>query len=78
MNCRRMSRLISDGSERPLSLIERVKLGAHLLMCPPCARFRRAVRWLDQALLLAPDDEGLSQEGRDRIRHVLEEAAHEQ
>ena len=42
-NCRHMTRMISEGLDRSLSFWERVRLAVHVLGCPPCARFRRAV-----------------------------------
>ena len=73
-NCRHMSRLISEGLDRPLSFWERVRLAIHVLGCPPCARFRRAVRWLHGALTSACADTRLPPEARERIRRALEVA----
>ena len=78
LSCRRMTRRISDSLERPLSAFERLGLGVHLLLCPPCARFRRAVRWLHQSLPAAPSDARLPADARTRIRQALEEAAGEE
>jgi hypothetical protein len=75
LNCRNMSQFISQALDRPLTLLQRLLLGIHLLGCPPCRRFRRAVRWLHQALPVAPSDVTLSPQARDRIRRALEEAA---
>jgi hypothetical protein len=74
LTCRRMTRWISDALDRPLSWLQWLGLGIHLLGCPPCRRFRRAVRWLHRALPGAPSDERLSPQARDRIRRALEEA----
>ena len=76
-NCRQMSRLISEGLDRRLSFWERVRLAIHVLGCPPCARFRRAVRWLHGALPSACADARLSTRARERIRRALEDAAGE-
>jgi hypothetical protein len=73
-SCRQATRLLSDGLDRSLSLGERLRLGVHLLACPPCQRFRRAARWLQQALA-SPARVGLPAEARDRIRRALERAA---
>jgi hypothetical protein len=67
--------LISDGLDRPLSWSERLTLAVHLLGCPPCCRFRRAVRWLQRGLARAFRDIRLSAEARERIRRALEQAA---
>jgi hypothetical protein len=74
-SCRHATRLISDGLDRSLALTERLCLGVHLLGCPPCRRFHRAARWLDQALASPADDVRLSAEARERIRGALEQAA---
>jgi hypothetical protein len=73
-NCRQMSRLISEGLDRPPSFWERVRLAIHVLGCPPCARFRRAVHWLHGALPAACADTHLSPQARERIRRALEDA----
>jgi hypothetical protein len=77
MTCREMARLVSDGLDRPLSWLERLDLGIHLLLCGPCGRFRRAVRWLHESLPSAPSDARLSAQARARIRRALEEAGGE-
>jgi hypothetical protein len=78
LSCRHATRLISDGLDRSLSLAERLRLGVHLLVCGPCARFRRAARWLHRALASPPADVRLPAEARDRIRRALERAAHDE
>jgi hypothetical protein len=44
----------------------------HLLGCPPCLRFSRAVRWLQRLLPAAPADVRMPPEARDRIARALE------
>ena len=75
LSCRHATRLISDGVDRSLTLGERLRLGVHLLGCPPCVRFRRAGRWLQRALASPPAGARLPDEARDRIRRALEQAA---
>jgi len=75
LSCRKMTQLISKALDGPLSLLQRLALGIHLLGCPPCRRFRRAVQWLHAALASAPSDANLSSQARDRIRRALEKAA---
>jgi hypothetical protein len=70
-----MSRRISDSLDRRLSILERLGLGIHLLFCPPCARFRRVLRWLHRSLPNAPSDAQLPEDARARIRQALEEAS---
>jgi hypothetical protein len=74
LSCRHTTRLISDGLDRSLSLVERLHLGVHLLGCPPCQRFRRAVRWLQRALASPCADARLPAEAHERIRRALEQA----
>lgn len=52
--CREVHRLVSEGLDRELSLIERIRMRGHLLMCSICRQFdqqshflRRAMRRLD-------------------------------
>jgi hypothetical protein len=75
LTCRQATRLISDGLDRPLSRAERWRLGVHLLLCAPCLRFRRAVRWLHGALPRAGADVRLPDDARKRIRLALERGA---
>jgi hypothetical protein len=77
LNCRHATRLISDTLDRSLSWFERLCLGVHLLGCGPCGRFRRATRWLHNALASAPENGRLPAEARERIRLALERAARE-
>jgi hypothetical protein len=78
LSCRHNSRLISDGLDRSLSLPERLRLGVHLLGCPPCRRFRRAASWLHEALASAGDEVRLPADARERIRRALEVAAQDE
>jgi hypothetical protein len=75
LSCRHVTRLVSDGLDRRLAWGERLVLGVHLLGCPPCRRFRRALRWLHAALPAVPSDAGLAPAARARIQRALEEAA---
>ena len=78
LTCRHATRLISDRLDRSLTWFERLSLGVHLLGCGPCSRFRRAVRWLHNALASAPATERLSAEARERIRTAMERATREE
>jgi hypothetical protein len=80
MTCKEASRLISEGQERPLKLMEYWGLRFHLWMCDNCRRFERQMEFLRTALRLmgerletwsqGPD---LPLEAKDRIREVLQE-----
>lgn len=50
LGCRDASRLLSDRSERPLALHERVALRTHLLICGGCRRYRRYLLALRSAV----------------------------
>ena len=78
ITCRRASRLISEGMERPLTWLERPLLWLHLLGCRACTRFRRAVRWLHRSLAGDASDIRLPAEARERLRDALDRAAREE
>ena len=40
LNCRNATRLMSESQERPLSMIERISLKLHLMMCSGCSNFK--------------------------------------
>ncbi|MFA9215841.1 MAG: zf-HC2 domain-containing protein [Sphingomonadaceae bacterium] len=49
--CREVHRLVSEGMDRELTLVERTRMRLHLMVCEACTRFngqmgllRRAVR----------------------------------
>jgi hypothetical protein len=78
LTCRHTAQLISDREERRLTWFEWFCLRLHLLGCDPCSRFGRAVRWLRRTLPVAPNEDQLTPEARERIRVALEEAAREE
>lgn len=80
--CERISRLVSEGMDRRLSIWERVSVRAHLLVCGACRRFRQQVRRLGESLASMGDsatqpstNEQLSAEGRQRIAQAIDDAA---
>ncbi len=51
--CREIHQLVSEGMDRPLTLVERARMRLHLMVCDACTRFdtqmlliRRAMRRL--------------------------------
>lgn len=40
LNCHDATRLMSESQERPLSMIERMSLKLHLMMCTGCSNFK--------------------------------------
>jgi hypothetical protein len=77
ISCRRATRLISDGLDRPLSWFQRLFLGLHLLGCRACGRFRRAARWLHGSLRSVTRDVRLPADARQRLQEALDRAARE-
>ena len=71
-----MVALMSDAMERPLDLLERIKLKLHLLVCAWCTRYFQQIKVLRRLLGLRGDEcdygEGLSVEARERIKRALE------
>ena len=40
LNCKNATRLMSESQERPLSIIERMSLKLHMMMCSGCSNFK--------------------------------------
>jgi hypothetical protein len=74
LRCPRASELISQGLDRRLWWVERLRLALHLLGCRSCARFGRAARWLHRELPRAEADDRLSPAARERLRRALSDA----
>jgi predicted anti-sigma-YlaC factor YlaD len=63
--CKEVHRLVSEGLDRELSLLERTRMRAHLLVCRACQNFngqmafmRRAMRGMEiPGLPPSPEDE---------------------
>ena len=49
LNCIEAAELCSTGMDRPLRLGERLSLGAHLMMCRGCGRYREQLHVLREA-----------------------------
>ena len=50
LSCKEVSRLLSQGEDRRLTLVERVKLRLHLSVCDACTRFVRQLAFVRRAL----------------------------
>jgi len=48
--CKETSRLFSDGYERKLTLLERLRVRLHLWMCNPCSNYASNLKMLDRML----------------------------
>ncbi len=50
MNCKEVSRLVSQGLDRRLGFAARVRLRMHLAICEGCANFSRQMAFLRKAM----------------------------
>ena|SRR5687767_1423466 len=81
-NCAEMSRLASLSFEQPPSLILRLKMRLHHLICVWCQRYERQLQFLHGAAPRTQDEldglavRGLSPEARQRLVQRLREANH--
>lgn len=50
LNCRQVTKLVSESQERNLTFMEKAPLKFHLLLCSGCANFSRQVPFLSQAM----------------------------
>jgi hypothetical protein len=57
--CREIHRLVSEGMDRDLSLVERTRMRLHLLVCAVCPRFIAQMDLLRRAMRRMPPDEPL-------------------
>lgn len=46
LSCKDVTRLLSDGQDRKLTLAERINLEMHLAMCKGCSNFRKQMDFL--------------------------------
>jgi hypothetical protein len=78
-DCRRAARLQSDALDRKLSLLQRVGLRVHLLLCKWCRRYGKHLGLLRTACHKCteedhdPHPQNLSPEARERIKSRLAE-----
>jgi predicted anti-sigma-YlaC factor YlaD len=50
MTCKEASRLVSQGLDRRLGALERVRLRLHLAICDGCTNFKKQMDFLRRAL----------------------------
>jgi hypothetical protein len=48
--CKEVSELLSQGQDRPLSPVEKIRLQLHLLLCRGCRSFSRQLGFLRAAV----------------------------
>lgn len=78
LSCKKVSRLVSESQERPLSWHERLAMYFHLCICHSCREFRKQIKFMQNIFkdgegkeLLSVEDESLSNEANKRIREIL-------
>jgi hypothetical protein len=57
-SCKEVTRLVSQGLDRNLSLGERVAVRVHFLVCKHCANVSRQMEFLRRAVQRLSQDEG--------------------
>jgi hypothetical protein len=50
LSCKEVSRIVSQGLDRRLSLFERLRLRLHLAICDGCTNFKKQMDFLRRAL----------------------------
>jgi hypothetical protein len=85
LSCRKTTQLISESFERKLSLLEKLAVRMHLLVCRLCPRFRSQILFIENAMrqmrsseketeiLEGSDRPALSPEAVERIRSSIRE-----
>ena len=66
LNCREVTRLVSDSMERKLGLVDRMELRIHTMMCDGCKNFKANMHFIRKmsaafvrgAADRVPDDDG--------------------
>jgi hypothetical protein len=54
--CREVHRLVSEGMDRKLSMVERGRMRVHLVMCTACTRFNHQMDVLRKAVRSTPPE----------------------
>lgn len=52
--CREVHRLVSEGMDRELSLVERTRMRLHLVVCEACTRFNGQMALIRRAMRSMP------------------------
>ena len=55
--CREVHRLVSEGMDRELSLVERTRMRLHLMVCKACTGFDGQMGLLRKAMRSMPPDD---------------------
>ena len=54
--CKEVHRLVSEGMDRDLSIVERTRVRLHLMMCQACKRFDGQMDLLRKAMRRLPPE----------------------
>lgn len=54
--CREVHRLVSEGMDRDLTMVERTRMRVHLMVCGACTRFNQQMETLRRAMRNFPLD----------------------
>ncbi len=79
--CKEASQLQSDGFERHLTLMERIRLRTHLLICSACRSYTENLELLNNVFLSArtqkkiDENTSLSDSNRNRIKEALKNSS---
>lgn len=90
LNCKDMTKLISESLDRKISLFQRMELWMHIMMCSMCRRFRSNALALRRQIRAAktPDEGSVSRsvgvhvtsplpaDAKQRIARVIEKELH--
>jgi hypothetical protein len=55
--CREVHRLVSEGMDRKLSVIERTRMRLHLMVCEACTRFNGQMDLMRRAMRQGPPED---------------------
>ncbi|NQV24887.1 MAG: zf-HC2 domain-containing protein [Rhodopirellula sp.] len=87
LNCKEVTRLVSESFDRNLSLRERFGLRLHMMMCSTCRLFRQLQHRIHTAIVtcgrrsheqLASSDLGLPTDARSRLQSVVNSVINEE
>ncbi|PCH63864.1 MAG: hypothetical protein COC09_04575 [Gammaproteobacteria bacterium] len=82
LSCQQVAQLTSRAQSENLSLLQRLKIKFHLMVCKGCQHYCHQINWLHQAttkLLGKPSNQTkLSNEARDRIEQCLKSSQSKQ
>lgn len=83
VNCRKISRMVSDALDRKLPFHQRVGIRMHLLMCRYCARNRRqqlllrmVLQQYEQRCVRHAESASLPEDARNRIQAEVLQNCH--